>query len=139
MWEYGRWYKDDGIILYGMLHDRYEVRNRDTDAVTVSDIVYNPETDLVFEETDYGYRFDILNENCNSGFYLSLIAEKGADILGSDYYNLSEEKYIRDKKPRDDWTETVWLERDDGSYVLASAKAHHTGLIHDGDVLVRIE
>lgn len=86
LWEYGCWFKADEFELFGIVHERGEVRKIKTNELTVSDIKYNPETDLVFEQTDYGYRWSVLNEDWPSGYAFVLIAYKGAEILNYLYF-----------------------------------------------------
>lgn len=131
LWEYGCWYKADGFELFGMVYEHSEERTIKTNELTVSDIKFNPETDLLFEQMSYGYRWSVLNEDWPSDYSFVLRAYKGAEILNSDFYYLDTKE-----NPSAKSLETIWLERD-GYYVLASA-ANQTPLkLYDDKKLVR--
>lgn len=132
--EYGCWLKSYGFELHGRVHVREEKKDCETNELTVSDLKFTPETDLIFEKTDYGYCWSFLNENWpdDSSYGFTIVAEKGAEILNNDYYNVNE-------KPTDERRQTVWLEREDGSYVLASAKNGSSLHLCEGEKLIRID
>lgn len=131
LWEYGCWYKADGFELFGMVHERNEERSIETNELTVSDIKFNPETDLLFEQMSYGYRWSVLNEDWSSDYSFVLRANKGAEILNSDFYYLDTKESPSAKSP-----ETIWMELD-GYYVLASAANHSPLKLYDDKKLVR--
>ncbi|MDD5923394.1 MAG: hypothetical protein PUC88_01240 [Clostridia bacterium] len=131
LWEYGCWYKADGFELYGMVHERSEERKIETNELTVSDIKYNPEKDLLFEQTSYGYLWSVLSEDWPPDYGFVLIAYKGAEILNSDFYYLDTKE-----NPSDKSLETTWLERE-GYYVLASGANHSPLKLYDDKKLVR--
>ena len=131
LWEYGCWYKADGFELFGMVYERSEERTIKTNELTVSDIKFNPETDLLFEQMSYGYRWSVFNEDWLSDYSFVLRAYKGAEILNSDFYYLDTKENPSAKSP-----ETIWLERD-GYYVLASAANHSPLKLYDDKKLVR--
>lgn len=131
LWEDGCWYKADGFELFGIVHEHSEERRIETNELTVSDIKFNPETDLLFEQMSYGYRWSVFNEDWSSYYYFELRAYKGAEILNSDFYYLDTKE-----NPSAKSTETIWLERD-GYYVLASAADHSPLELYDDKKLVR--
>ena len=135
LWEYGNWLEEDGIELYGIVRKRVEERNLDTNVLTASDQRVNPETDLVFERTTYGYRLSLRNKDLYDR--LLLIAYPGADILKDDYYRLDEEDYSPGEDLPEDANETFWKERSDGSYMLTDCSEGSGVWLYDGDVLVR--
>lgn len=137
LWEYGCWFETNGLELRGRVRERKEVRNIETNKLTVSDLRVDPETDLVFEQTDYGYRLSLLNNDLDDSLWIK--AYEGAEILDYDFYCLDENDYSPKEKLSDKGRETVWLQQDDGSYALAYRSDHDILELYDGDILVRIE
>ncbi len=131
LWEYGCWLEADGYELYGRVHEREEVRDIETNEVTVSDQKANPETDLFFEQTDYGFRCSLQKKDLDVSLIIK--AYEGAEILNYDYYYCDIEE-----NPSDESLETIWLERN-GYYVLASGTNHSALQLYDGKKLVRKE
>ena len=122
-YEYGRWLERDGIYFYGRVSVREEERNDLTGELTVSDRRFDPEQDLVFEETATGYRYYMPNEDWQEVFTIHV--SEGGGILEHDYMEYCypdvagfiEGKYDSDEK---EGTETIWIEQSNGSYVLSS-------------------
>lgn len=135
LWEYGCWYAGDGFELRGRVRNREEVLERETGELTVSDETVNPETDLLFEETDYGYRLAINNRDMADS--LRIKAYAGSDILQYDYYCMDGGDYMPKKDPAETGRATVWVKLGDGSYLLADSIDASTLWMYDGDILVR--
>jgi len=132
MYDYGTWYEGDGFKLHGITYWKTELLDIETDELTVSEFKFDPETDIMFEQTNDGYRWNFMNEDIPSGYGFTLLAYEGSEILNYDYYNIP-----ADGKP-DDGRKTVWIERD-GYYVLASGRNNQALTLFDGEKLVRIE
>lgn len=137
LWEYGYWLDADGLKLWGRVRERKEMRNVETDALTVSDVRFNPETDLFFEKTDYGYRLSLTNKELADS--LTVIANEGAEILEYEYYRLDEDDYAPNTDLAEKGDETFWEKQEDGSYVLVYGPEVSTLWLYDGDILVRKE
>lgn len=133
--EYGCWLVGDGFELRGCIQEREEVRDMESKELTVSVQNVDPETDLEFEETEYGYRLSLLNRDLAES--LNLRAHAGAAILKYDYYCLEENEYSPKEDPSEKGREGVWLELDDGSYLLTDSSDHSALQLFDGDILVR--
>ena len=83
LWDYGCLLERDGYELRGYVRIREEVRKDETNELTVSDKRFNPERDLVFEQTEDGYMYHFTNEEWDTPF--TIRAYEGADILKHDY------------------------------------------------------
>lgn len=136
MMEYGCWLEWDGIELRGRVRVREEKKDCKTDELTVSDIKFNPETDFDFKKTDYGYSWSFLNEDwpTDSSYGFTIVAKKGAEMLNHNYYYID-----ADEKPSKESTETIWVEIEDGSFVLASGRNGSSLNLCDGKKLVQKE
>lgn len=83
-YEYGRWMERDGFYLTGRIRAREEERDDLTGEMTVSDRRFDPQQDLVFEETETGYQYYLPNEDWEDEvFYIR--AYEGAEILKHNY------------------------------------------------------
>ena len=133
--ESGDWLDADGIRLYGWMRNRTEALERETNETTVSDWKANPETDLLFEQTDVGYRLSLLNSP--PGISLTLTAYEGAEILNYDFYQLDEHNDSPKKHPSNQGRETIWVKQQDGSYLLANSSNQSALPLCHGDILVR--
>lgn len=123
--EHGCWLEKDGVRLTGHTRVRKEERNHLTGKITATDRCFDPEQDIVFEETQTGYRYYMPNDDWQEVF--TIRASEGAKMLEHDYmeYFYSDvEGFLDDKYDSDeeDGTETVWLESSNGVYTLASKK-----------------
>jgi len=133
--EHGNWFETDGFELNGWVRKRQEFRDIKTNEVTVSDQKVDPQKDIVVEQTDYGYRFSLLNKEVDDT--LTLRAHEGAEILNYVYYCLDEEEYSAQKDPSEEGVETFWEEYEGGWYLLTRSSNGNSVMICDGDVLVR--
>ena len=137
LWEYGCWLKADGFELCGRAHERKEVRNVETNEVSVSDRKVDPETDLIFEQTDYGYKLSLSNKDLDDSLWIR--AYEGAEMLNYDFYCLDEKDYSPKNDPSKKGKKAVWQKQKDGSYVLTYSSDHSTLRLYDGDILVHSE
>ena len=135
LWEYGCWLDGDGFELRGRVYEQEEARDMETKELIVSVQQVDPETDLEFEETEYGYRLSLMNRDLAES--LSLRAHAGADILKYDYYLLEEEEYSPKEDPSEKGREGVWMELSNGLYLLVNSSDHSALQLYDGDILVR--
>ena len=123
--EYGRWIERDDVYFTGCVRNREEKRHDLTGEMVVSDRSFNPQQDLVFEETETGYRYYLPNEDWKEGFFI--YAHEGSEMLKYNYIqyfygNIADfiaGKYDSDEK---EGTELIWRKLSNGDYVL-SAKA----------------
>jgi len=105
--------------------------------LTVSDIKFNPETDFDFKKTDYGYSWSFWDEDwpTDSSYGFTIVAKKGAEMLKNhNYYYID-----ADEKPSKESTETILVEIEDGSFVLASGRNGSSLNLCDGKKLVQKE
>jgi len=135
LWEYGYWLETNEFRLRGIVYKRNELQNPETNELTVSEQKLNPETDLAFEKTDYGYCLSLMNKDLYDR--LSVQAYEGAEMLKYDYYCLDEEEYSSQKEIPENADETAWKKLKDGSYVLTDSSSGSTLWLYDGDILVR--
>ena len=106
----------------------YKKRHDLTGEMTVSDRRFDPQQDLVFEETETGYRYYLPGEDWKEGFYIC--AREGSGMLNYNYIhyfygNVADfiaGEYAPDEK---EGTELLWRKLPNGDYVL-SAKADDT-------------
>lgn len=122
-YEYDNWIKRDGVELYGRVCVREEERNDLTKEETVTERRFEPDQDLVFEETATGYRYYLPNKDWQEVF--NIYADKGSAMLEYDYiqyYYSNVDGYIDGNYNSNEMegTETVWIMQSDGSYVLSS-------------------
>ncbi|MBQ3105196.1 MAG: hypothetical protein IJC59_04950 [Lachnospiraceae bacterium] len=105
--------------------------------MTVSDRHFDPQQDLVFEETKTGYQYYLPNEDWEDEVFY-ICAYEGAKIRKHNYieYFYSDVagfiagEYDSDEK---DGTETIWQKQSDGSYVLSSkVNEYPIGFSHAG-------
>ena len=94
------------------------------------------ETDFDFKKTDYGYSWSFLKEDwpTDSSYGFTIVAKKGAEMLNHNYYYID-----ADEKPSKESTETIWVEIEDGSFVLASGRNGSSLNLCDGKKLVQKE
>lgn len=106
--EYGPWLETDGFYLNGITRTCEEIWDKETEERSVTDWRFDPETDLVFEKTDDGYRY-----SCLAGEHaFSIRAYPEAEILKHEYFFVSDASETEK-------AQTFWQEWSDGSYVLA--------------------
>ncbi len=104
---------------------RAEERNALTGEMTVSDRRFDPLHDMVFEETETGYRYYLPDRDWTEGFYIR--AHEGARMLKHNYIKyfyddvsgFIEGKYNSDEK---EGSELIWQKQSNGDYVLAAKK-----------------
>ena len=126
--EYGRWIERDDVYFTGCVRTREEKRHDLTGEMTVSDRRFDPQQDLVFEETETGYRYYLPGEDWKEGFYIC--AREGSGMLNYNYIhyfygNVADfiaGEYAPDEK---EGAELLWRKLPNGDYVL-SAKADDT-------------
>ena len=90
----------------------------------VSDRCFDPQKNLVFEETETGYQYYLPDKDWEDEVFY-IYAHEGAKILEYnyiDYYYSDVDgfltgKYNSDKK---DGTELIWRKQSNGDYVLSS-------------------
>ena len=124
-YEDGLWIEQGDIYITGRIRSREEERNDLTGEMTVSDRRFDPQQDLIFEETETGYRYYLPDEDWQEGFYIC--AHEGAGMLKYNYIKyfyddiagFAAGKYDSDKK---EGTELIWQKLSNGDYVLASEK-----------------
>ena len=141
-YEYGDWLQRDGVSIDGRVRVREEVRDDLTNEMTKSDRRFDPQQDLVFEETATGYRYYLPNEDWQEGFYIR--AQEGAKILEYNYieYFYSDVagfiagKYDSDQE---DGYELIWRKQPNGNYVLSSKKKDLPAYFSRAGKLERIE
>lgn len=123
--EYGRWIERDGVYFTGCVRSREEQRHDLTGEMMVSDRSFDPQQDLVFEETEGGYRYYLPSEDWKEGFYI--YAHEGAEMLRYNYVqyffgnvtDFIEGKYDPDEKEGE---ELAWRKLAKGDYVLSTQK-----------------
>lgn len=124
--EYGRWIERDGFYIDGRIRVREEERNELTGELTGFDRRFDPQKDLVFEETETGYQYYLPNEDWEDEvFYIR--AHEGAEILQYNYieYFYSDvDGFIAGKydAEENEGTETIWHKQSNGDYTLAVKK-----------------
>lgn len=136
LWTFGNWLEADGIELWGMAYKRTERRDTETGELVVSDLQVDPEKDLTFEKTDFGYRLSLHNKDLYDR--LMLRAHEGAEILTHTYYCLDEADYDPDQDLSETADRTFWQDWG-GTFVLTDSAAASARWLYDGDLLVRME
>ncbi len=134
LWDYGCLLEKDGFELRGLVRVCEEVRKDGTNELTVSDKRFEQERDLVFEKTEDGYMYYFPNEDWDIPF--TIRAYPGSEILEHDYwivyYEDAEEftASLEDSPKKNDKEnsspDTIWVEYEDGYYVLTSKKNNHS-------------
>lgn len=125
-YESGRWLQGEGYELQGVVRVREEKREPETNGIVVSDRYFDPEQDLIFEETKNGFRFSFPNEDWEQGF--RFYADADSELPHHDYIY-----YYGDHQ-----SSLSWKERNDGSYVMISKNQSVVDFDLDGR-LERIE
>ena len=142
-YEYGDWLERDGVYIDGRVRVREEERDDLTNEMTRSDRRFDPEQDLVFEETSTGYQFYLPNEDWQEEvFYIR--ASEGAGILKYNYieYFYSDVagfiagEYDIDEE---DGTELIWRKQSNGDYVLSLKAQDRPITFSHAGILERIE
>jgi len=136
LWTFGNWLEADGIELWGMAYKRTERRDMETGELIVSDLQVDPEKDLTFEKTDFGYRLSLHNKDLYDR--LMLRAHEGAEILAHTYYCLDEADYDPDQDLSETADRTFWQDWG-GTFVLTDSADTSARWLYDGDLLVRME
>lgn len=123
-YEYGQWIEKDGVYFTGYVRVRDEKRDDLTGEMTVSDRRFDPQKDLVWEETDGGYGYYLPSEDWNEGF--RIYAREGARMLEYNYrYYFCDdiaEFAAGEYDPEEEGTELVWKKLSGGDYALVSKK-----------------
>ena len=120
--EYGRWIERDGVYFAGCVRTREEKRHDQIGEMTMTDRSFDPQQDLVFEETETGYRYYLPNEDWKEGFFI--YAHEGSEMLKYNYIqyfygNVADfiaGKYDSDEK---EGAELIWRKLSNGDYVLS--------------------
>ena len=140
--EYGRWIERDDVYFTGRVRVQEEERNDLSGEMTVSDRRFDPQQDLVFEETETGYRYYLPNEDWEEGFYI--YAHEGAEMMKNNYIkyfygdvaDFVEGKYVSDEKEGE---ELAWLKLSNGDYVLSSKENNVSEYFSHAGELDRVE
>lgn len=107
-YEYGILLEGDGYALRGAVRVKEEKRDASSKDMIVSDQRFDPELDLLFEETEQGFRFSFPNEGWGQGF--RFCAEADSQHIHHDYiYSYGKYESL-----------LSWKEQQDGSYVMIS-------------------
>lgn len=130
LWEYGVILETDGCELLGRVREHKEIRNRNTNELTVQDVAAEP----VFGKTNFGYSISF---NVNLNEYITLRAYEGAEILEYDYCLVDEDDFSTKNDSYKDEIDTCWRDAGDGCYVLSCKSDNSTLKIYNDDVLVR--
>ena len=141
-YEYGRWIEQNGVYLTGNIRVREEERDDLTNEMAVSDRRFDPQQDLVFEETETGYRYYLPNEDWKEGFYIR--AQEGAEMLKNNYIryfygdvaDFVDGKYDSDEQKG---VELIWRQLYNGDYVLVSKKDGVSEYFSHAGILERTE
>ncbi|MBQ7534356.1 MAG: hypothetical protein IJT43_01915 [Stomatobaculum sp.] len=120
-YQYG-WLEKEGLRLRCVTRYRSETPDRKTNELVLSDRTFVPDTDLIFEKTENGFRYSFPNKEWDHGFYI--YADEGSDFLKHDYLFFQDEEGQVGIKGKESEAMT-WKKREDGSYVMVEA-AHGT-------------
>ncbi|MBQ7114599.1 MAG: hypothetical protein IJO10_10230 [Clostridia bacterium] len=124
--ESGCWLKGEGYELRGVVRIREEKRDAATNEITVTERHFDPQADLIFEETKNGFRFSFPNEDWKQGF--RFYADADSELLRHGYvYRFGDHE-----------STLSWKELHDGSYVMITKNQNYCDFNLDGK-LERIE
>lgn len=140
--EHGLWIERDDIYFTGCIRTREEERDDLTGEMMVSDRAFDPQKDLVFEETETGYRYYLPNEDWKEGFYI--YAHEGAEMLKHNYIQYfygDVEDFIAGKYDSNEkeGTELTWRKLSNGDYVLATQTDNASEYFSNAGRLKRVE
>ena len=125
--EYGSWYEEEGLWFLGPVSVRRETLNQQTNEITEYQWVFDPEADLMVEQTGTGWIFTTSDHVW--GYDFQVYTKEGSKYLQHDYLLLDADW---DPESEKSGIFMSWAEQENGTYKLVHGESGQSKPLSDG-------